>query len=367
MRFITHEALLSLIILLLQCFEASALSCANTLVLSHVIFRHGDRTPSEAGLWPSNPYYNENNYDPYGYSQLTNEGKMREYRLGTNLRQRYSELLNETWNVKVYEAWSTDYDRTKMSLQLLLGGLFPPDEQVKWNENILWQPIPYKYSPIEQDKELSSWACPTTVPLIYADASNMARLQSYDGLIKTLQENTGKDVDYITALDLYFGMRIQEELGFPLENWTKAIYPEPLKTYTVDFYYIETSTKELKTVIAGYILKKIVSDTLNKINGNLNPPERKIFLYSGHEVNVATILTALQLYKLTDPPPYASYLSFEIHKLNGVYGVMMYYEDYTGKQPHLLTLPGCKTFCPIDNFLTLVTDIMPKSDAECYG
>lgn len=365
-----YTVLLSTITIIIFTNGINALICSTnaTLVLSHVIFRHGDRTPSKAGLWQSNPYYNESFYYPYGYGQLTNKGKMRMYELGVKLRNRYSNFLDDIWNVKLYEAWSTDYDRTKMSLQLLLGGLFPPKDPVIWNENVLWQPIPYNYLPVEQDKELSSWACPTTVPLIYNNSENMEKLKSYDELIKTLKENTGEDLDYISALDLYFGMATQEEFGLPLDNWTTSVYPEPLKSYIVDFYYIESSTQKLKTVIAGYLLKKILSDTMNKINGNLDPQERKIFLYSGHEVNVGTFLAALDLYTLEDPPPYGSYVLLEVYKtVNGTHGIKMYYEDFTTSKPHLLTLPGCQTFCPMDDFVKLTSNIIPVSDVECYG
>ncbi|KAL1488488.1 hypothetical protein ABEB36_014955 [Hypothenemus hampei] len=339
----------------------------NTLVLAHVIFRHGDGTPSQSALYKSNKFYNESFYDPYGYGQLTNKGKLKEYNLGVTLRKRYATFLNSSWNVKVCEAWSTDYDRTKMSLSLVLGGLFPAEDPLLWNPEVPWQPIPYNYLPVAQDKELSSWACPTTLPLIYSDAANMEKLKSYDGLINTLRDNTGEDVDYISALDLFLGMYIQKEMGFPLDNWTSTIFPEPFKSYFVDFYYIETSTKELKTVLAGYILKKIITNSLNKINGSLVPPERKIFLYSGHEVNAATVITSLNLYNLVDFPTYASYLIFEVHNIDGIYGIMIYYEDNTSDTPHALTLPGCKTFCPLEDFIKLTQDIIPTSDVECYG
>lgn len=269
--------------------------------------------------------------------------------------------------MKLYDAWSTNYNRTKMSTSLVLAGLFPPNNQNSWNADLLWQPAPFNYLPVSQDKLLSSWACPTVLPLIFNDEHNKDRLKSYDEVLQVLRAGTGEDVDYISALDLYFGMLIQTELGFPLEEWTKAIFPEPFKTYIVDFYYIETSTRELKTVIAGYQLKKILSDTQNKIDGTLNPQERKIFLYSGHELNVATMLTSLDMFNLVDPPPYGSYLLFEVHIINGIHGIKMFYQEYENKEPHVLILPGCEEFCPFDRFLKLTEHILPESDAECDG
>ncbi|KAH1000079.1 hypothetical protein HUJ04_000011 [Dendroctonus ponderosae] len=317
-----------------------------------------------AGLWPANAYYNESCYAPFGYGQLTNEGKLAEFQLGVALRRRYNHLLGPLWTPAVYEAWTTDYARTKMSLALVLGGLFPPTEPVAWHPDIPWQPVPFDYHPLAQDRELQSWACPTTVPLIYADPQNVARLRSYDSLIRTLSENTGRDLDYISALDLFFGMEIQEQLGLPLDNWTRAVYPEPLRSYIVEFYYLETSTVALKKVLAGYLLKKLLADTAAHISDGTGP---KIVLYSGHEVNVATVLAALGVYQLQAPPPYASHLVFEVRRVEGVYGLRMFYQDYQGRRPHPLTLPGCQRFCPLEDFVRLTAHIIPQSDQECLG
>ncbi|XP_076251086.1 venom acid phosphatase Acph-1-like [Rhynchophorus ferrugineus] len=338
----------------------------DTLVLVHVLYRHGDRTPSTAGLWKTNPYYNESFYEPYGYGQLTNNGKRRMYNVGVSLRKRYDNFLGTTWNMNVLDAWTTNYNRTKMSTSLLLAGLYPPSGCLRWRTNLNWQPIPYNYLPVSQDKELSSWACPTVLQFIYNTTSTVERLKAYDGLISDLSKGTGESIDYISALDLYFGMLIQTELELPLENWTKSVFPEPFKKYIIDFYYIETSTKELRRIIAGYFLKKIIEDTQRKIDGTLDPSGRKIFLYSGHETNLGTIIAALNLLDMQDVPGYGSHLLFEVHKIDDVYGFMIYYQNFKEEDPILLTLPGCEAFCPVDDFVRLTLDIIPESDDDCY-
>lgn len=52
-------------------------------------------------------------------------------------------------------AQSTDVDRTKMSLQLVLAGLFPPIGLQKWNSGLDWQPIPTHYESLDQDKVIN--------------------------------------------------------------------------------------------------------------------------------------------------------------------------------------------------------------------
>lgn len=45
----------------------------------------------------------------------------------------------------IVDAWSTDYNRTKASLELVLAGLWPPSSSQIWNALLPWQPIPYNY------------------------------------------------------------------------------------------------------------------------------------------------------------------------------------------------------------------------------
>lgn len=48
-----------------------------------------------------------------------------------------------------------------MSALANLAGLFYPSDEEKWNENILWQPIPVHTVPIDSDYVLCGWLfCP---------------------------------------------------------------------------------------------------------------------------------------------------------------------------------------------------------------
>lgn len=52
-------------------------------------------------------------------------------------------------------AQSTGVTRTKMSLQLVLAGLFPPaGTPLEWNKNLNWLPIPYNYEELDKDSLL---------------------------------------------------------------------------------------------------------------------------------------------------------------------------------------------------------------------
>lgn len=47
---------------------------------------------------------------------------------------------------------STDFDRTLMSAEANLAGLFPPNGRQRFNPNISWQPIPVHTVPITEDR-----------------------------------------------------------------------------------------------------------------------------------------------------------------------------------------------------------------------
>ncbi|OWK55365.1 Prostatic acid phosphatase [Lonchura striata] len=102
------------------------------------LFRHGDRTPIVN--FPTD-LHKESEW-PQGFGQLTKTGMQQLFELGQYMRKRYSIFLNSTYNRKEFYIQSTDYDRTIMSAQSYLSGLFPPTSSQIWNPELLWQPIP---------------------------------------------------------------------------------------------------------------------------------------------------------------------------------------------------------------------------------
>ena len=87
------------------------------------------------------------------------EGMKREFILGQRLRKEFNDFLGEYKPEEVY-AYSTDFDRTKMSLQLVLAGLYPPTNLTKWSDSIEWSPIPTFYEPFNHTFLYANYKCP---------------------------------------------------------------------------------------------------------------------------------------------------------------------------------------------------------------
>jgi hypothetical protein len=112
---------------------------------------------------------------------------------------------------------------------------------------------------------------------------------------------------------------LQDDYGLQLPDWATGIYPELLeKAASVD-YEFSTANPTLKKLSAGFLLKKILEDSISKRDGNL-PEERKAFLYSAHEFNVGTMLRILNVF-YRHVPPFGATIFFEIHNIDGDYGL----------------------------------------------
>lgn len=75
------------------------------------------------------------------------------------LRERYNTFLGEYRDEDVY-AYSLDADLTKISLQLVLAGLYPPTLSSSWSESVNWQPIPTHYEASDISFLSATKSCP---------------------------------------------------------------------------------------------------------------------------------------------------------------------------------------------------------------
>ena len=89
-------------------------------------------------------------HDPL--SILTQIGMRQEFALGSYLRSRYSGFLSDSYKRHEIYMQSTAIDRTIMSAQCVLAGVFPPTGDQLWRPQLAWQPIAIHTSDLDNDK-----------------------------------------------------------------------------------------------------------------------------------------------------------------------------------------------------------------------
>ncbi|KAG5895626.1 hypothetical protein JTB14_017735 [Gonioctena quinquepunctata] len=337
-----------------------------TILMAHVIFRHGNRTAEQNETYPTDPHYNDT-YFPTGRGQLTNAGKVKEYNVGLLLRKRYNKLLGNEFYPEVVDATSTDSNRTKASLLLVLASLFQPSGNQTWNPALNWQPVPYNFRPVSQDKVMFGIKCPNYEKLYqrYVNTPKLqAQFKSNKDVFDYISRNSGLKVkSFREVYDLYFGLSTEEELGQKLPSWTNKVWPKTIIDLAIQEYYVQTGNTDLLKIAEGYHIQKIIEDTKKEIH-NRKQHGRKLYLYSAHENNVAEMLILLGVFNPPHIPNYGAHLMVEVHQIYKTYGIKLYYQNYVSKEPHLLKLPSCEEFCPLDRFISLVEEYLP-SDNLC--
>jgi hypothetical protein len=158
-----------------------------------------------------------------------------------------------------------------------------------------------------------------------------------------------------------------------MKIWTKDhenVVFEKLLPIAKFLWTVEWDNKVIERLRAGNLIKELENNMKDKTEGK-SDEELKIFLYSTHDVILAVLMQALNVFN-NELIPFSASLLFELHQnvTNSNYFVRIYYynETLTDKSPHLLSLPDCNylTDCPLDKFFTLTKELIPENwNKEC--
>lgn len=334
----------------------------SSLKLVQVLFRHGDRTPTET--YPNDPHQSWKG----GWGILTNKGKSQMYHLGKLLREQYHTFLPEYYIAENVYVKSIYADRCIMSAQTFLAGLFPPKGDQIWNPNLLWQPIPVKSVPRHLDNVIAmKKKCP-----VYDDALKYAYQspkiteindEANADLYKYLTLVTGNPINDINAVEyLYNTLEIELQNNLTLPQWTKNISLNHLRKIAELNFAIFSDTTLMKRFTGGSFLTEVISQMKKTIDhtSNLN-----IALFSGHDVTLITVLRTLGFERLFKPE-YGAYLVFELHEANGDYEIMISFGENYETAPQQMELKFCKSPCTFNNFVKGLHPVLPDDwEAEC--
>ncbi|XP_072374846.1 lysosomal acid phosphatase-like [Scyliorhinus torazame] len=294
------------------------------------------------------------------------------YELGQYLRRRYKDFLNSSYEREEIYVRSTDIDRTLMSAQSDLAGLYPPHGRQIFNPDLKWQPIPVHTVPVKDEKFLKFPIpnCPRYEKLLEESMNSKTvqdKVKESQALLDMVSEKTKLKVTFENVWKLYDTMLCEKIHNFSLPAW---LTPEAmarlreLNELGIEALFRLHETRMKSRLQGGVLLKQILQNIAQVVNGTNST--HKFIMYSAHDTTLIALQMALNIYNGIIPP-YASCHIFELYQEDdGSFTLDMYFRNDSSSDVHLLTLPSCTEHCPLQNFIQDTQDLISDNrDEEC--
>ncbi|XP_056286947.1 lysosomal acid phosphatase isoform X2 [Pseudoliparis swirei] len=338
--------------------------------MRHELFRHGDRSPIKA--FPSDLH--QEAAWPQGFGQLSQEGMRQHLHLGKFLRLRYSGLLNQSYDRREISVRSTDYDRTLMSAEANLAGLYPPAGQQVFTPDLKWQPIPVHMVPLLEERLLSYPLddCPRYKQLMNETEHTEEFLNvttKYQDVIELVRNKTGLNHTSVESVwSVYDTLFCESCHNMTAPDWATPDVLEKLR-FLKDFSFQTTfgvyEQQEKSRLQGGILLGEIVK---NLTEMAVPDPKRrlKMMMLSAHDTTVAALQSSMNVFNRRQPP-YASCQMFELYRDdNGSVSVSLAYRNDSSVEAFPQQLPGCALDCPLEDFVRITkSSISEDRDKEC--
>ncbi|XP_028149481.1 prostatic acid phosphatase [Diabrotica virgifera virgifera] len=346
-------------------FAASDLSdldkaASDQLVAVVQLFRHGHRTPTE--FFTNDQYSDLSKYwGGVDLGQLTNLGKQQHYELGQFTRKRYSKWLPKRYDKADFYAQTTDVDRTHMSGQTNLYSLYPAKEDQVWRRQTDWQPIPLHPADSNIWETFPSCAAYTTeLAKVLASDLYKAIDKQYAEVYSYLSRYSGENITTLSKVyPVFDSLKSESTAGLRLPRWASKIYPEPLTQLMGYYFHSMVFTTKQQRYFSGTLLNSILNYFDNKINGSVT---QQFKMYSGHDTNVAGLLSSLNAFNPPSPPEFASSVYFELRNISGYYFVNVWSKD--GSNFKEVSIRGCALDCPLNEVRQRLNEIVLDVDTR---
>lgn len=312
----TNKRLCSLVMLTLFVWTmlSYGLVFANEqLVMVVAITRHGDRTPFDQIV---NSPVNWNN----GAAELTPAGMNQLFNVGNNYRQRYiinQKLLPEKFENKYVAVLSSDTNRTIMSAESLLYGLYPPGSGplLKNNQAALpnrFQPVPIRT--VAADSSLIMTPYPDYLKIMKANVYSQPEWQkteqnnqaNFSRWTKILGNKISGLNDVMTVGDV---LLVREKNGIALPIGLSEQDESSILKLTSWSLAFEYRTKKVSAICGSELFNRIAADFSAKIS---KADERRFVYYSGHDLTILPLMTLMN-HPLDQAPGYAAHIELELY------------------------------------------------------
>lgn len=322
------------------------------------VSRHGARAPIRFLPWDDLAKW------PDGPSQLLASGMRQHYLLGTYLREVYMErkgFLSSFYNSSEIFIYSTGISRTMLSMQAQLLGLYPRD--------LVFPSIslPGLKNCSENVQQIALQKPLIPIHLDALKIEPMLLAQDYCRLYKTHVEaqksSTGirkvyfQHREVVNVIEKFFNITVEAAQDYFLTVYGSIVsnqfegfsYPhefsfdwqEKAKKLYVDIREYQRYTPQyLAKFAASQFFLEIISQFEEKIQKKLT---RKAMIYSAHDTSIMNIFATIGV-KLSEQPPFASMVNFELITENGEMFVKMIYNAEN------VFIPTCGEICKFEMF-----------------
>lgn len=347
--------------IIVNCFQRIDAQ-SRTLIAGHVLFRHGDRTPIVT--FPTDPSQEKD--WPNGFGQLTARGIEQQHHLGGVIRKRYNDLLSPNYTRSEIVVRSTDVDRTLMSAQSNLVGLYPVSNPPAGAVPI--QPIPIHTVSINSDFLLGQSDCPR-YDQVEEEVTQSDEMKQADAYYQPFFDKLQKWTN-LTNITIYNAWDVAdtifvENIYNRLPDWAQD--PEVRQNLTdindlaFHFLFANNITQRLRGGPSVLDMWQNMNDAIT------NKSFKKVKVYSAHDTTVSAVLAFLQI-NYPHQPQYASALFIDLWKQNSSYFVEVSYLNVTDSETaYPWILPGCENaLCPFETFTNIYQPTFPGDpEVEC--
>ena len=318
------------------------------------VCRHGSRAPTNSKLCP----WDQDGRWDNNWGELTSVGMRMHFLLGRELRQRY--VINQPtfgpeFNGTEIYVRSTDFNRTIMSAQSQLMGLFPPPTGPTLSDSMgdvavppitvqkevdivnalqnralpfQFQSFPVHVVPLTDDWVLfATYTCyrlqeAIENPIYSEMTTNITNSNPY--FLTALQSFTNLPTQEVAdnLADIIDSIQCNQAMGFPLPAST----PQLLENATVignELFSIYYANDLLVRYFSAWFFLDLAEHFEAVMQGT---EPTKFRLYSAHDGTLAGFLAGLQVYD-NKQPPFASSLIFEVSETNGDFSIRILYND----------------------------------------